>query len=395
MRYQVKALRADGGIVSLSLEAGGEGHAQSLAESQGLNVLDVRRMGGRSLPALGGSTFPLPMFSQELRVLLSAGITLSESLEALAEREHKAHVKAIITSLLESLREGRTLSDAMARQPEAFPPLYVAAIRASETSGELEAALDRYLAYHGQIDTVRKKIVSASIYPLLLIVLGSLVMLFLLAYVVPRFSQIYQDHSGNLSFGSRMLLSWGQFVAGHGWELLTGAIIVIAGFSLWVRQPASRAWLTARWRKLPGLGDKLLTFQLARLYRTLAMLLRGGIPATQALDMASGVIEAGMRRQLALARAAVSEGMSLSESFSRHGLATPVALRLLRVAERTGRMGEMLESAANFHEEELARDIDMFTRLFEPLLMAVIGVVIGTVVLLMYIPIFELASAIQ
>lgn len=395
MRYQVKALRPDGGIVSLSLEAGGETHAQSLAESQGLSVLDIRRQGGRAWPSLAGSSFPLPMFSQELRVLLSAGITLSESLEALSEREHKPHIRAIITNLLESLREGRTLSDAMARQPEAFPPLYVAAIRASETSGELEDALDRYLAYHGQIDTVRKKIVSASVYPVLLIGLGSLVMLFLLVYVVPRFSQIYADHANNLSFASRMLLGWGRFVSAHGWQLAGTAGAVLALFALWIRQPASRAWLSLQWRRMPGIGDKLLTFHLARLYRTLAMLLRGGIPATQALDMASGVVEAGMRRQLSLARAAVSEGMSLSESFSRHGLATPVALRLLRVAERTGRMGEMLESAATFHEDELARDIDMFTRLFEPLLMTVIGVVIGTVVLLMYIPIFELASAIQ
>lgn len=396
MRFQIKALRKNGEVLSLSLDAASESDARQLALADGLSVLGIKREASFKPAGLGKPRpFQLLLFSHELQVLLKAGISLVEALETLSEREQKPETRAVINSLIESLKEGKTLSASMERLPEIFPPIFTAGIRASETSGELGEALRRYIQYQSQVEVLRKKIIGASVYPILLIFFGSLVLLFLLGYVVPKFSQIYQDHAGDISFASRILLSWGVFVSTHLQTILmttAGAIILLIA---WLKHPATRGQIFGWLRRIPFIGEKYQLFQLARFYRTLSMLLRGGIPMVNALDMVGGVLDADLRNKLITVRGEVSEGRSLSDTLQMHGLATPVAVRLLRVAEQTGSMGEMMESAASFHEDEVARDIDLFTRLFEPILMMAIGMVIGAVVLLMYVPIFELAGAIQ
>jgi len=147
--------------------------------------------------------------------------------------------------------------------------------------------------------------------------------------------------------------------------------------------------------KIPALRGRIHLFQLARLYRTLGMLLRGGIPISSALDMVSGLLGAELREQLRLAAEKIREGVPLSRAMEEYGLTTPVASRLMRVGERSGRMGDMMERIAVFFDEDMARWVDWFTRLFEPVLMALIGIVIGGIVILMYMPIFELAGSIQ
>lgn len=394
MRFQVKAMSRQGTVLSLSLDASNSQEALQAAAAQGLSVLSARAERPLFSLPLRRTGFPLALFCQELKVLLAAGITLVDALDTLAEREQASHAGVVIARLVGLLREGRTLADAMEHIPEAFPPLFSASVRASETSGEIVEALSRYLAYQGQVDAIRKKLVSASVYPAMIIVFGSLVLLFMLGYVVPRFSAIYADRGDAVSFASRMLLEWGLLISTHGHALAAYAAVALAAAWLWLRQPWARAWVLSCLRKIPAVGRILQIFFLARLYRTLGMLLRGGIPTVSALDMAAGVLEPGLRPSLQAARTSIREGWSLSEAFHRHGLTTPVALRLLRVAEQTGSMSEMLESAAAFHEEELARAVDLFTRLFEPILMMVIGLLVGAVVLLMYMPIFELAGAV-
>lgn len=396
MRFQAKALNKDGTVLTLTLEAADSLEANQTIAGQGLSLLSLKRESGLLSQLMARKTrFPLSLFCQELKVLLAAGVSLVEALDTLAERESKLQLKMIITRLTTLLKEGHTLADAMERIPEAFPPLFSASVRASETSGEIVAALERYLAYQGQIDIIRKKIISASVYPAMIILFGGAVLLFMLGYVVPRFSTIYADRGEAVSQASRVLLVTGQFIAAHGYAIAGYAAALLIGIWLWLRQTSARARLLALVHRIPALGEKIRTFQLARLYRTLGMLLRGGIPAVSALDMASGILEPGLRHKLELARSAVAEGKPLSEAFQQNGLSTPVAYRLIRVAEQTGSMSEMLESAAAFHEEELARDVDLFTRLFEPILMMAIGLMVGAIVLLMYMPIFELAGSIE
>ena len=395
MRYLLKVLREPDQILTLDLDAADEAAARVQAMQQGYVVLTAKAAAGLNRSWSLSKKFPLPLFSQELLALMSAGLSLVEALEAIAEKEASPEHRRVFEGLLARLRQGLTFSAALEALPAQFPPLYVAMVRASERTGDLAEALSRYIAYWEQSDKVRSKIISALIYPAVIVVVGALVTLVLMFYVVPRFSRIYDDIRGEVPFLSRLLLEWGKFVELH-WlaALVAGGGMLALIFFITV-QPAGRAWLTRNILRIPALHERARVYQLARLYRTLGMLLRGGIPVLQALEMSAGLIGAELRAGLRAASVRIGEGLLMSRAMEEHGLTTPVALRLLRVGERTGHMGDMLERIAAFHDEELARWVDWFTRLFEPALMALIGVVIGGIVILMYLPIFELAGSIQ
>jgi general secretion pathway protein F len=395
VEFVVKAFRAPHAVVALELEAADEADAKAQASGQGYAVLGVRAKTGLRARLAGRSRFPLMLFSVELLALIDAGLTLSDAVETLAEKEDRSDNAKILRQIVAQLYEGRTLSAALQSLPGTFPPLYVATIRASEKTGGLSEALSRYVAYQAQLDEVRKKIVSASIYPVLLTGVGVLVTLFLMGYVVPRFSRIYEGIGTQLPLLSKLLLQWGQLLQSHGLSVLIGALCAGALLAYAATRAQTRAWAMQRAWQVPAVGERMRIYQLARFYRTLGMLLRGGIPISQALHMVIDLLHPALRVQLRLAAASISEGRSVSYAMEAHRLTTPVAVRMLRVGERSGRMGEMMERAASFYDEEMARWVDWFTRLFEPLLMALIGVVIGLIVVLMYLPIFELAGSLQ
>jgi len=389
MRYRVKAVGADAAVVETELDAGSEAEARALAAARGLAVLSLRSVAVRR-----GSRFPLQLFNQELLALLHAGIPLAEAMSALAEKEHRGAVRVVLSHILTALREGRTLSSALEAHPQAFPDLYVATIRAAERTSDLDRALERYIAYQQQIDTLRGKLVSASIYPVLLLGVGGLVVLFLLGYVVPRFSHIYEDMGGDMPFLSRLLLDWGQLVEAN--AVLLGVLLLAAIGAVVVaaRSPALWAAVGRELWRLPMVGARLRIFQLARFYRTLGMLLSGGIAAVPALGMVSGLLSPMLRGSLATAIARIREGRSFAATLDECGLTTPVARHMLTVGERAGNLGEMLTRSAEFHEEQTAREVEWLTRLFGPVLMLVIGCAIGLIVVLMYLPIFQLAETI-
>jgi general secretion pathway protein F len=394
MRYRVKAMKAGEGVVSLALEAASPAEARARATGQGYAVLSVRGAGGLPLPGRRAK-FPLLLFSQELLALLRAGISLVEALETLAEKESKPETRAALGRLLDALYEGKAFSAALSGVPEAFPDLYVATVRASERTGDLPESLRRYIAYQSQVDLVRKKLVSASIYPAILIAVGGLVTLFLLGYVVPRFSQVYDDVGQDLPFLSRVLLDWGRLVEARGVAIGAAFLASLVMLGWWAFRPSTRVAVLGWLRRMPSAGERIRVYQLTRFYRTLGMLLSGGIAVVPATGMVAGLLDASLRGRLEGAQRAIREGKPISAAMESAGLVTPVALRLLRVGERTGQMGEMMERIAEFHDEEMARWVETFTRTFEPLLMALIGVVIGGVVVLMYLPIFELAGSLQ
>ncbi len=396
MHFHIKAIDAKHEVVALDLNAASESTAIDAAQGLGLTILSVRTQ-GLALPSSWrrSSGFPTTLFSIELMALLEAGLNLVEALQTLSEKEVRSERQSVLSGVLGAISRGESFSQAVSRFPQHFPALYVATLKASERTGNVREALSRYIAYQEALDRARKKVVAATIYPAILIVVGTLVLCFLMLYVVPRFARVYEDLSGNLPFFSALLLAVGRGIQQHGPMIgLLGACAVALG--VWGASRASfRAWLTRRLWQIPGLGEKMKIHQLARLYRMLGMLLRAGIPLVQALDMVRGLLAAHLRPHLMRARQLVEEGNSMSAAFGATGLATPVAARMMAVGERGGEMGQMMEQIARFHDEEIARFIDWFTRAFEPILMAVLGLAVGGVVVLMYMPIFELAGSIQ
>ena len=396
MRYELRAITHDGRMETLDLQALDEASAREHAEGQGYTVVAVKRRANVFAFARGGrERFPLVLFSQELLVLLQAGLPLVEAIDTLAEKERRPDFRALLARIVAVLREGRTFSSALEQFPTAFPALYVATVRAAERTSDLPQALGRYVSYQNQIEALRKRIVNASIYPLLLIGMGGLVSLFLLFYVVPRFGRIYEERSAELPFVSKVLLSWGQLVEGHGMIALAVFGLLIAGTIYALRSTTVRASIGDAFWKLPGIGERMKIYQLSRFYRTIGMLLKGGVPLVTTLRMGAELLHPVLRTRLEAAGRAISEGRSVSESLDTNGLTTPVALRMLAVGEQSGNMGEMMDRIASFHDEEISRWVEWFTRMFEPILMAVIGLLIGGIVILMYMPIFELAGSLQ
>ncbi|MFY9328350.1 MAG: type II secretion system F family protein [Georgfuchsia sp.] len=396
MHFEVRVLRSGASASTLQLDATDADAATLQAQRQGYAVLKVKAR--RTLAGLASSearSFPLDLFSQELLTLLEAGLSVVDSIETLKEKENKAERQRLLAQIVTHLYEGHSLSKALEQFPAVFPPLYIATVRASERTGDLPEALGRYVTYQAQIDVVRKKIVSAAIYPMLLAVVGSLVIIFLMGYVVPRFSRIFETMGGEIPFASRMLIKWGNLVQDHGWTLLLIALTVAAGVILWLLQARTRQWLFEQITAIPAIGERLRMYQLARFYRTVGMLLRGGIPIMPSLQMTAELLQGSLRHRLSEAANRIREGMPISVAMESFGLTTSVSLRMLRVGERTGRMGEMMERIARFYDDEIARWVDWFVRLFEPLLMAFIGIIIGAIVVMMYFPIFELAGSIQ
>jgi len=393
MRFELKAIGPGGGVEAIDFQAPDQSTAVRQLEGRGYTVLSVRPKRSFGLWSGGGERFPVVLFSQELRVLLNAGLPLVEAIDTLAQKERRDDARALLERLSLVLREGQTLSAALQEFPQAFSPLYVATVRASEKTSDLSPALARYVAYAVQLEAIRKRVVNASIYPMLLIAVGGLVSLFLLLYVVPRFGHIYAERGGDLPLFSRLLLGFGQAVNQHG-VLVLGALAALLAAAVYLWRAYRTRLGDALWR-LPAIGERLKVYQLARFYRTIGMLLRGGMPLVGALDMGAELLHPLLRERLVAASRAISEGRNVSQSMDANGLTTPVALRMLAVGEKSGNMGEMLEQIAAFHDEELARWVDWFTRLFEPVLMALIGLAIGGIVILMYMPIFELAGNLQ
>lgn len=392
MQYVVRALDATQQIQTLLLDALDEADAQTQVRARRLTPLSVARQG---LAVRRNTSFRLPLFAHELHALLSAGLSVIEALDTLIEKDGQGARRAVLARLAQQLREGHRLSAALRQQTEVFPSLFVGIVQAAEGTSDLPRALARYLDYESRLEGVRHRVVSAAIYPLILLVVGATVSLFLLGYVVPKFAAVYEGSGRPLPWASQMLMGWGSFAGQHAGALFAAFALAVA-LAFWrVRRYIGGGGWWRTLRLLPGARPKIEILELSRLYLTLGMLLEGGIPVQHALKLCSAVIESGKTAALNAVRGDIEAGQPLSESLERHGLSTPVAQRLLRVGERSGQLGLMLTRTAAFYDEETTRWIERFTKAFEPVLMAAIGLVIGLIVILLYMPIFDLAGSLQ
>jgi general secretion pathway protein F len=396
MQFHARVVDAQQRLKSVQLDALDLQDARQQLTRQNLQALSLepaRAWGGAAVAASTvGRSFPLLSFTQELLALLDAGLSITEVLDALIEKEPQPATRAVLTRLQQDLQSGLRLSGALAQQSVVFPPLFVGMVQAAEGTSNLHEALSRYVDYRLRMDAIRNKVISATIYPAILFVVGGAVALFLMGYVVPRFASVYEGSGRALPWASQMLLAWGSFLQNHAATVvgvLVGALLLATiGLRQASHTGAWRAWLV----KLPWVGERAQVMELARLYLTLGLLLEGGLGMSQALALAASVGSPLSKSGLERVRELVTQGQPLSAAFEQEQLTTPVATRFIRAGEASGQLGNMLRKAAMFYEGETTRWIDRFTKTFEPLLMAAIGLVIGVIVLFLYMPIFDLAG---
>ncbi len=395
--FQVQVLRG-GAVRSERIEAVDRAAIATALGVSPQHVLAVDEVSASSHPALSfkrRASFPLQLFSQELSVLLDAGIALLEALSTLREKEANPAVRGALDAVIAQIEQGQPLSAALRQQPETFDELVCAIVAANERTGQLSTALAQHARYLAWVDALRSRLVAAMVYPLMLLGVGSAVILFLLLYVLPRFAGILDGLGNSLPWGSRVLIGFGQTAGAHPWAVLGGIALMVVVVLAVLQQPAVRQRAQAALWTLPGLGPRLRVLALARLYRSLAMLLASGVPVLSSLRIVVDVVAAPWRPAVRAAAAQIERGERLSTAFDDQNLATPVARRMLRVGERSGEVAAMLERAAAFHNEEAARLTELLTRAINPALMLVMGVLIGGIIVLMYLPIFQLVEQVQ
>ncbi|MDI1299756.1 type II secretion system F family protein [Methylotenera sp.] len=398
MQYQLRVIREGHAPYQFELDASSIEDARIKAEQQGLIVLQIKSSALsiiRQSLSQKSIQFPLILFCQEFRVLFEAGLSVMDVLQTLIDKENNSAIKLVLQQLLIAVQEGKTLSQAMSLNVNAFPTLFIATISAAETTGDLPEALLRYSQYLENVDLLKKRIVSASVYPAIVTSFGLLVLVFLVVFVIPKFSKIYATQVANISTSTKFLLKVGEFSQHYGYIILGLLVAMIVALIIMISRPEIRAKLYDALWKIPLLGNKVRVYHLARFYRTFSMLLKSGIPVMNGLAMVESLLGAGLKTNLQKAKKLITEGQQFSQALSESELTTPVAMRLFNVGEKTGTLDKMMERAASFHEEEMIRWVDRFTKIFEPTLMALIGLLIGGIVLMMYMPIFELASGIE
>lgn len=300
----------------------------------------------------------------------------------------------MLQSLLNALYQGQTLSQAMAGQPAVFPSLLVASVASSEHTGQLPQALRRFNHYELRVEALRKRVKGTLIYPCAVIGVGGLILVFLLGFVVPRFATVFSGMR-DLAFTGRLMVWWGRLVNEHGLALSLGLMLIVAGTVAVLRTAPVRAKLANCLWRVPRLRQQRTLFILTRFYRTLGLLLQGGMPVVEALALTGGLLPQATREELRQTIEDVRQGQALSASLERRRLTTPIAARLLRVGEKSGDLPGMCERIAQFHDEALERAIEMFSKVFEPVLMLLVGGLIGLIVFLLYMPIFEMAGSVS
>ncbi|AJF06204.1 type II secretion system F family protein [Geoalkalibacter subterraneus] len=398
--FRCKIGLADGRVVEKDFDAPNRQLLRDNLEEQGFYVFSIKKDllrffsfsnagGGR----LSGQRFL--SFNQELLVLIRSGLPILQVLDTLMERMESPAVLAVLRQVREDVKGGASLSDAFEKFPNYFPYLYIASIRAGERTGDLPVTLARYLEYQRRMEAIKARIRSASFYPAFLTGVVTVVVLFLMVWVVPRFTSIYADADVELPLMTRIVIGAAEGMVSYLPVVLVVLLLLGVAARIFL---CSEKGLLLRDRlllRLPFFGRLLSDYAISSFCRTFSTTLSGGIPAVEAMRMSRATLNnRDLETRMLDAVRRVEEGVAIAPSFEKAGFFPPVALRMIGVGETTGALAEMLTEVSDYYEMQVGGRLDKLTTLVEPVMMLVMGVLIGGIVLAMYFPIFQLAGTV-
>jgi type IV pilus assembly protein PilC len=402
MEFRCRLASPSGEIIEGVYVADTEARLRHELEEKGLYVLSLHPRGAiaglsiRVPQRQGVNTREFLMFNQELATLLKAGMPLVQSLDLLRRRVTSPVFRRVLEDVHEKVRSGTAMSDAFATHGDVFPRVYTASLLAGERSGNLDAVLRRYVEYTKIVATVKRKTVSALVYPAILVTLAIVLVTIIVLKVVPAFSDFYTSFGADLPLVTRIIVGVSDFVRAQLLYIVLVTGGVIAAVAAWVRRPGQHARFDRLLLELPALGPIARKFATSQMARTLATLLGGGLPLVNALDIASKSIgNQFMAAQLDIVSARVREGESFAGALEARGVFPEVAVKMAEVGESTGALQDMLNTVADFYDEEIATNMDRFVTLVEPVLLVIMGIVIAGLLLALYMPLFQLSSVLS
>ena len=402
MEFRCRLASPNGEIVEGVYVADNEAKLRHELEEKGLFVLSLQPKG-----AIAGISVRLPrpsaintreflVFNQELATLLKAGMPLVQSLDLLKRRLTTPTFRGVLDDVHEKVRSGSALSDAFASHGALFPSVYTASLLAGERSGNLDAVLRRYVEYTKIIATLKRKTLSALVYPAILITLALGLVSIIVLKVVPQFSDFYASFGAELPLLTRIIVSVSDFVRAQFLLLVLVVFIAVVTFLGWIRQPGQKAKFDHLILAVPMLGQVAGKFATSQMARTLSTLLGGGLPLVNALDIAAKSIgNQYMAAQLEIVSGRVREGESFARALESRRVFPEVAVKMAEVGESTGALQDMLNTVADFYDEEIATNMERFVTLVEPVLLVIMGLVIAGLLLALYMPLFQLSSVLN
>jgi general secretion pathway protein F len=335
------------------------------------------------------------LFSLEMATFLRAGLSISDALLMLSERMRASLERTFAAKLLESIQEGKGLSASLESATDGKADVLIALVRSSEQTGQVPEAFERYSAYQQRLASASKKIITALLYPVILIVVGTAIASFLLFYIVPKLSAVYGDLNQELPWASAQLIAWGQWVSLHPTFVRVFFALIVLFFLGFAFSSRFRGQLVHTVLSMHWIKGFRLQFILGRFYYTVSILLGSGLPMLRALELAGDVLGDSLKSQHLALVGSIKSGLTLSEALDSSGLLTSVGRRLIQSGEKSGAVGEMLSHTAKIHEDDTWQILERFARTFEPLCMIILGLLIGGLVILMYLPIFDLTQMVR
>ena len=392
-----------GKLVEGVIDAAAQKAASDKLRSQRFTVMTLSEVkAGESIFAhlnpfkKGVSSKDLVIFSRQLATLVSAGVPIVQGLNILTDQIQSPDFKRIIEAIRSDIESGIAIADAMKKHPNAFSELYVSMIRAGETGGVLDSILERLSSYLEAAEELRGKVKGALVYPIVVSGVAAAVTVFLLVFVIPTFKNVFASFGSELPYATRILLAISDFLRHNFIYILLIPIGVYVAVKKWYKTEQGITFIDGRLIRLPVLGDLLKKVAVAKFTRTLGTLIKSGVPILQALDTVaktSGnkVVESAILK----ARESIREGEKIADPLRLSGVFPPMVIQMISVGEETGNLEIMLTKIADFYDQEVDTAVKAMTSLIEPVIICVMGVVIGSIVICMFLPIFQMSSLVD
>ena len=402
-QFRYRAADREGRVVEGTVDAAEVGVVVARLHDRGLIPLQIGGLGASAASRASRIKLPqfhvrsrvskrdLLVFTQELSTLLRSGVPLDRSLASLAEVSDSPILRGVVTEVLQAVQRGKSLAEAMANQPTVFPSIYVNMLRAGEAGGFLDQVLERLADYLERAQQVRDELFSAMTYPLFVTAVMGMSMVFLLTFVVPRFTELFATSGGALPVSTQILLALSNGLAAYWWVLLGGAIACTYGVRRWIQTPRGRlTW--DQWKlRVAVLGELVRKAEVASLTRTLGTLLRSGVPMLEALGVVRQIVgNQVIGRAVSEVEVGAREGAGIAAPLARTGVLPPLALQMITVGEETGRLEEMLLGAADHLEKDVRNRLKRLVSLVEPAMILIMGLGIGFIVVSMLLGIFSI-----
>ena len=406
-RFQYQARTQAGELISGAVDAPDRRGALTRIDALGYFPIRVdaarlrdqvmgRRARGRRGPKGRVRAREVLVFTQQVANLLRSGMSLSRSLEALGRQAEGRPLEPVIRDLHEEIRQGTNLSDALAKYPRVFPNLYSSMVRAGEASGTLPIILDRLAKYYERSQELREKIVGAMIYPALVMTVGIGLIIFVMVFMVPRFEMLFRELQATLPLPTKILISVSRGFLRYGWLGIVAVVGIVEGMRRLGKTPKGRLWIDTMKLRLPLVGVIAAKGMFTHFARTLGTLLANGVPILEALRIVERTLgNAALQSDLREARGRVTDGTTIAQPLAAGKRFPKLLIDMLAVGEETGNLPATLDHIADMYEQELERDVKVFTTLLEPIMILVMAGVVGAVVFSILIAVFQMTSGLE